>query len=249
MKYELALLTFISQDLHEYCENFFKFYTGYHRIKNEDIYVLKENSEKSLDYCLDKYKPVILDQQHKYTPHSNKRMMKYVEIEQVKLLKMYKNVLFVELDEMFLPEPTMYSNILEYIEKRDFPEFVAPNGYEILSDFQPKINWSLPLLNQRIKMARLCGMDKPVLTKIPLHYTFGPHQVSKYSAFSCGSNTRYFRSDLFNIHLKCIDPTLYTNKTFKQDISKYSMETYIKKRCYRTQYKICDIPYSWKKIL
>ena len=59
------------------------------------------------------------------------------------------------------------------------------------------------------------GMDKPVLTSVPLRYTFGTHSAvalspsgaalpdpARHKAFSCHS--RHSDEQLFNLHLKCI---------------------------------------------
>ena len=58
------------------------------------------------------------------------------------------------------------------------------------------------------------GMDKPVLTTVPLRYTFGTHSAVALSpggpghkAFSCHS--MHSDEQLFNLHLKCIDLTAW----------------------------------------
>ena len=57
-------------------------------------------------------------------------------------------------------------------------------------------------------------MDKPVLTTVPLRYTFGTHSAVALSpggpghkAFSCYS--MHSDEQLFNLHLKCIDLTAW----------------------------------------
>ena len=87
-----------------------------------------------------------------------------------------------------LPDPARFANLPDYLSKRNralarrsasssgaprrsasssgasssFPAgpFVAPVGYEIMakSDTEASFNWSQPVLQQRTRWARLCGM-------------------------------------------------------------------------------------------
>ena len=132
-----------------------------------------------------------------------------------------------------------------YLEKQHFEEFIAPIGYEILPE-DNVVDWSRPILKQRVKMGRLCGMDKPTLTRIPLRYTFATHAVPKFSVFHCGANKKYSRFDLFNLHMKFVDLSVYSNMLLDTNRPGKNISQYITKRCIRKQLQTLNIPEKLK---
>lgn len=245
MRKKLSLLTYASKDVLQFCQTFFKFYILYHSIPTSDIYVIEHNALSHIRMCVRDYPVNIIKMTTNYTSYKVKPRVQKLQQLQHSLLKQYEHVLIADLDEWFLPDPTLYKNLYDYLEKNNFEEFVAPIGYEILPE-DNVINWNLPILQQRIKMGRLCGMDKPTLTRIPLKYTFATHAVSKFSAFHCGSNKKYSRFDLFNLHMKCVDLSVYNNMLLDTNRPGKNISQYITKRCIRKQLQTLNIPEKLK---
>ena len=160
-------------DLHK---TFFKFYILYHSIPPSDIYVLEHNALSHIRTCVRNYPVNVVQMTTNSTSYNVKPRVQKLQQLQHSLLKQYEHVLIADLDEWFLPDPILYKNLYDYLEKQHFEEFIAPIGYEILPE-DNVIDWSRPVLKQRVKMGRLCGMDKPTLTRIPLRYTFATHAV------------------------------------------------------------------------
>jgi|TARA_B110000196_G_C20957304_1_gene572224 hypothetical protein len=175
-KRQLALLTYVGKDIPDMCSLFFRFYTGYHQLARRDIFVVQMGS--SLDACLLRYRPTILRSDSSERPFLERTKLTWLQEGQHKLLQKYVYVLIADLDEFFLPDPARYANLPDYLSKREtilarhsaspsnasssFPAvpFVAPVGYEIMarSPSEESFNWSLPVLRQRTRWARLCGM-------------------------------------------------------------------------------------------
>lgn len=236
----LAVITYVSSDFLEVCYTFFSFYTSYHNIPANDIYVIRFLNNR-VDKCLDQYNPTIIDTANKFDDRFKTSLLMTL---QRKLLATYKFVLISDLDERFLPTPTMYRNIYEFLthkQKTTTQPFIAAFGWEVLPASNP-INWSRPLLMQRQQMARLCGMDKPVLSRVPLKYTFSTHSVVGFNAFSCGDRL-HSDINLYNIHLKCIDLYLWKHKgVLDTDRKGDNITFYITQRCLRKQNYIKKIP-------
>ena len=241
MKRQLAIVSYASRDVLEFCHSFFKFYILYHTIPSRDIYVIEHNPLSHIQTCIQQYSVNVIPMTTKSTSYNVKPRVRKLQEVQHQLLQKYEYVLIADLDEWFLPDPTMYKNLYNYLERRHFDEFIAPIGYEILPQ-NNLINWNLPILQQRQQMGRLCGMDKPTLTRIPLTYTFATHAVSKFSAFHCGANKKYSRSDLFNLHLKCIDLSVYNDTMLDTNRPGKNISSYITKRCVRRQLQTLSIP-------
>lgn len=244
MVMSLALISYASSDLQVFCETFFQFYMTYHRIQAKDIYVIVQSTRNDVMRCVNKYEPNIIGYDEK--KFDDRKKTKRYEKMQHHLLKRYRTVLISDLDERFLPNPLKYMNIHEFI-KADTRDFIAPTGWEVLPSNQ-SINWNLRLLDQAQNMARLCGMDKPVLSHVPLQYTFSTHAVKQnFSAYSCGLNNRHSSIELLNIHIKCIDTDIWTKHNLLDTDRKASNTSeYIRKRCFRKQWKVIDIPPNLK---
>lgn len=254
----VALLTYVGKDMPEMCTLFFRFYTGYHGLIRRDIFVVQSGS--SLDSCLRQHRPTILRSDSSEQPFRERRKLAWLQESQHSLLQKYQYVLIADLDEFFLPDPARYTNLPDYLSRRfnsAASPFVAPLGYEIMpmSRTEESLNWSRPVLRQRTRWARLCGMDKPVLTTVPLRYTFGTHSAvalspsgavevesARHKAFACRS--RHSDEQLFNLHLKCIDLTAWTEELMDTDrrpkgaaANGSKVSAYAQTRCYRPQPK------------
>ena len=172
----VALLTYVGKDIPEMCSLFFRFYTGYHRMVRRDIFVVQLGS--SLGACLLRHGPTILRSHSSEQPFRERTKLTWLQESQHALLQNYVYVLIADLDEFFLPDPARYANLPDYLSRREkilarhsassseasssFPAgpFVAPVGYEIMarSPSEERFNWSRPVLRQRTRWARLCGI-------------------------------------------------------------------------------------------
>lgn len=161
--------------------------------------------------------------------------------EQFPVRSFFWCVLIADLDEMFLPNPVRFRDLFEYVSKSN-EYLIALVAYEIMPE-STLINWSQPILTQRSKYARLCGLDKPVLTRIPWQYTFGTHVTSQHSAFTCG-NSKHSDQNLYNIHLKCADVSIWNENMRDSGRSLNNISEYIRLRCYRKQLAVYDIPFE-----
>ena len=176
----VALLTYVGKDIPNMCSLFFSFYTGYHQLDTSDIFVvqLPHYPVGSLDNCLQRHRPNILRSGSNDQPYRERTKVTRLQETQHELLQRYMYVLIADLDEFFLPDPARFANLPDYLSKRNralarrsasssgasfsFPAgpFVAPVGYEIMaqSHTEASFNWSQPVLQQRTRWARLCGM-------------------------------------------------------------------------------------------
>ena len=174
----VALLTYVGKDIPNMCSLFFSFYTGYHQLATRDIFVVQSHHYPvgSLDDCLQRHRPTILRSVSNDQPFRERTKVTRLQETQHELLQRYIYVLIADLDEFFLPDPAQFANLPDYLSKRNralarrststrsfsFPAgpFVAPVGYEIMpqSRTEASFNWSRPVLQQRTRWARLCGM-------------------------------------------------------------------------------------------
>ena len=253
----LAVITYAGTDLLQQCRLFFKFYTEYHRLSPKDIYVLR--ARPSIDECLHTYQPNIsslVEPNARAHSFSEEFKANWLQQTQHELLRWYKYVLIADLDEFFLPDPSKHADLLAYTHAINLSHspFVAAIGYELMPIPDNRLDWSRPVLQQRTKWATLCGMNKPVLTTIPLHYLHGTHSTRDPHFYDyCGrasnrgrSTDRRIDKSLFNIHLKCIDIDAWTDEHFDTDRIKHgnNMSAYMHKRCVRRQSgAILDVPH------
>jgi hypothetical protein len=96
---------------------------------------------------------------------------------QHELLRRYDAVLATDVDEIVAPDPE-WGTLGEYIERFD-EEFVTCIGYEVLHmrDAEPAFDPRRPVLDQRSHWYRNPGYDKPLLSRVPLRWGPGFHQL------------------------------------------------------------------------
>ena len=120
----------------------------------------------------------------------------------------------VELDEIVTPLIEKYpGGLLEYIRLNQHRRTIAPTAYEVQEawSFERPFDWeAAPLLRQRSAMVLNCGLRKPILSRVPTHFTFAMHNMADPTYFACdpakwGSNVDCLDTDLWLIHLKCAD--------------------------------------------
>ena len=176
-----------------------------------DIWILDHNSTDGSTNQMNfpkgiKYKALHGDAH--FMPHHF--LNRQVEFHQQRLLRAgYPCVLFTEIDELIIPDPSKYpkglGEFLTYYAESG-PNSVRATGYEILhktenlvGEKETKLDWSLPLLQQRHFSARSKPHDKPLLTKVPLNYVPGFHDVTSFAA------ANFTDPDLILAHMHSID--------------------------------------------
>ena len=122
----------------------------------------------------------------RFSPHHF--LNRQVELHQQRLFRAgYRCVLFTEVDEFIAPNPSPYpGGLREYMEiflrrnstaRRVTAYHISENNDTTLGPVESALNWSMPLLSQRMVWHRDAAFDKPLLTKIPLQYRPGFHKV------------------------------------------------------------------------
>lgn len=127
----------------------------------------------------------------------------------------YTHTLVVDMDEFVLVHPSAYSSLHDYLRRNPQRRTAAPaNAFEVqemLPD-ESALNWSaVPLLRgQRRMMVAMCGMRKPILSRVPTYFTFSTHNMRYPLYFACqptkwGSTANCLEPALWLVHIKCVD--------------------------------------------
>lgn len=165
---------------------------------------------------------------HKMPVRFRSRTIKFL---QEKLLRNgYNCVLFSDVDELFVPDPLFYPGglqeyLLKFVED-DKRIIVAGTAWEIAhisygngteGTTEPPLNWDKSILAQRHYVFPDVQYNKPLLSKIPLSYTPGFHELD--------SNFRTYRPPwlvdpkLIMFHLRSLDYTF----CMEREIQKHNM--------------------------
>lgn len=113
------------------------------------------------------------------SPMDDRRRAAFISEFCSSLLRWYDAVIYVDVDEILIPDPAKYGSLIEIAEKTSSPALcsIGLNIYH-LPDEQPPIDWSLPILAQRRYAAFRFAMCKPLLIKSPTIWTPGFHSSS-----------------------------------------------------------------------
>jgi hypothetical protein len=127
-----------------------------------------------------------------------------VDKYQRELLKSNKWVLYTNCDEIIATKPSVYKNLkyLMYICKQ---EWVACEGYEIVqTEGDAPLDYSKPIMPQRKHWIKNFNMNKIVLSRIPLEWNEGQHQIT---GIVNEDSKSIADTGLYLIHLKHADLT------------------------------------------
>ena len=146
-----------------------------------------------------------------------------VERFQAFLLQSYDLVLFCEVDEIVAPDPGRWpAGLAEFLRRRGVPEagFVRCLGYEIVHqrrEGEPRLDWQLPVLEQRRYRRRSDRYSKPLLAGRPLEWEIGFHRFrSPESALPSPD------PDLLLLHLHRVDFQTCRAKTLENAARQWS---------------------------
>lgn len=215
----LAVLTYVSRDAPEFCDAFMHYYIDAQRIAASDIHVIDAGSQPDQQPC---YRRAGL-------PTANVRVRKpdsdvYSDEHRLSTLMElqkelldgndYTHTLVVDLDEIVMPNADKYDGLIDYLSRNRGRGVVAPQGYEV--QFAPSLGESAldwgrrPLLEQRGAMVKVCGMDKPILARVPTTFTFSTHFIAAPPFRACFDEREgCVDPDLLLIHTKCIDENVW----------------------------------------
>jgi hypothetical protein len=94
------------------------------------------------------------------------------------LLKYYEYVLFAESDEFVLADPSKYPSLVAYVDAKAEDTICALGWQPIQLRTEEAMDWAaVPLLMQRSQWIPDRLHSKPLLTRVPLNYSFGFHRV------------------------------------------------------------------------
>lgn len=202
----LAVLTFASRDLVAQCHLFMRFYIHVERIPIADIHVLMNEASDEIRGCFGEYplprKNIIDLTQPGVQRARNATGARYREQHRSRALMQkqrellnggYSHTLLADLDEFVMAAPDKYSSLYDYLQQNPHRRTAAPrHAYEVqvVEAEEPPLNWTAaPLLRgQRSVMVPVCGMRKPILSRVPSHFTFSTHNMKMPLFFACSPN-------------------------------------------------------------
>lgn len=158
-------------------------------IPPQDIWILDHRSQDNSTNANTLPKGVhikVLYGEDAFSPHYF--IARQIELHQQQLLRVgYKCVLFTEIDEIVAPDPAVYrGGLREYLHifLNSSRVSIRTFGYELLhktkanngSKIESPMDWSKDVLSQRHFWVPNSGYNKPILSKVPIHYSPGFHQ-------------------------------------------------------------------------
>ena len=178
------------------------YYSRY--FKPDDIYVLTHNS--SDEHMSRSRKEYVFHEEERnygelFNPSNQRQIVK--EFQQ-KLLGLYDYVLYTDIDEIVVADPDLYTGLNEFIELAD-KDYYYCKGYEVIHnrELEEDMNLSQGLLAQRKWWAFNVAVSKPLLSRVPLDWINGFHQLEEHT--SKESVLRHIDPRLYLLHLKRMD--------------------------------------------
>ena len=178
------------------------YYSRY--FKGEDIYVLTHNSqEEHMRESREKFKFNELERNYREI-FDTSQQLHIVKEFQKELLSKYDYVLYTDVDEIVVPDPDLYIGLDSFIDQCT-DDYVYCKGYEIVHnrELESDLDISQPLLQQRKYWAFNITTSKPLLSKVPLSWINGFHQLTEHT----NDDVVKAKIDprLYLLHLKRID--------------------------------------------
>lgn len=144
-----------------------------------DLYVLDHNStDGSTTGISDVCSPM---QVHRDRSFDHTWLSTTVSAFQRFLLQSYERVLFVEVDEIVIPDPAFYADLRDYIARCRVP-VARCTGFEVVhyKDEEPPIRLDEPLLAQRRYWHASALYSKPLLAAEPTTWVRGFHEATSH---------------------------------------------------------------------
>jgi len=112
---------------------------------------------------------------HREAAFDHRWLRTVVEDFQAFLLRSYETVLFTEVDEFVVADPSRHSGLDAYIDALDGPAARCSGFNVVHQEDEPAIRWDAPLLAQRRCWHASLGYSKRLLSRIPLQWSQGFH--------------------------------------------------------------------------
>lgn len=162
-----------------------------------NLYVLDHDSTDGCTSAIaDRCTPI---QVHRDRSFDHTWLSQTVSAFQRFLLQSYERVLFVEVDEVVVPEPAFYSDLADYIARCRVP-LARCTGFEVVHyrDEEPAIRLDAPLLAQRHYWHASELYSKPLLASEPVTWVRGFHEATSHPGVAPDPH-------LFLVHLHRLD--------------------------------------------
>lgn len=197
MKSDFGIFTIVQNEKY-FLPKLIKYYTQY--VNPIDFYVL---DHESTDGSTDDLDVNVVSVKHEKS-FDHQWLVNTVEDFQKKLLTKYKIVIFIEADDFLY---TLKGDFLSQMwDNLKWNDYVVNIGYNIVHDYdgeEKDDNLNLENLDHTLRYrkfwSRKVNHDKGLITKVPLTYSHGFHDVHSPNA----SGVR--DSDLFLAHLHTVD--------------------------------------------
>lgn len=169
---------------------FLPIWLRYYRRFFKDIYIINHDTT---DGSFDSLEEIHIMDVHLDSVHNNEFMAAVIHGGQEALLKEYDIVVYADVDELIIPDPLFWKDLSDYLDNFQ-GDVVACNSRSVVQQrHEPAIDFTKPLLSQRSVWIGEKLYNKPLISRIPTHWTTGQHS----------------RSDGQGHHLETnIDPTL-----------------------------------------
>ncbi len=135
---------------------------------------------------------------HRQAAFDHRWLRSVVEDFQRFLLRSYDTVLFTEVDEFVVADPSRYGGLDDYIDALDGPAARCSGFNVVHQQDEPPLRFDQPLLAQRRCWHASLEYSKRLLTRTPLQWSQGFHR--EYSAPDAPPD-----SDLLLVHLHRVD--------------------------------------------
>lgn len=169
----------------------------------DDVFIICNGTE-------DGYIPLLEERKAKYK-FTYKRLESFlgdpgtalsvVKENQLNLLKDHDWVLYCNCDEIIATNPKKFKDLKELMETCD-KDWVACVGYDVVEWNEPAIDYSKPFFAQRKYWVKDHNYNKILLSKVPLAWNEGQHQIDGIS----GEDSKSIKgTGLYLVHLKHAD--------------------------------------------
>jgi len=189
----LAALTIV-QDEQEFLPHWLRYYGR--QVGAEHCYVLdhetKDGSTDGVPNCIHVEHPDHMSFDHAWLEATVAEKVREV-------LASYDAVVVTEVDEFLLPNPAQWPTLGVYAEAHPDPVRRATGLDVVHVAAQPSLRWETPWLAQRRFWTRARMWDKTLLTRVPLRWTVGFHEVVS------GADVVAPDPDLWLVHCHRID--------------------------------------------
>lgn len=163
----------------------------------EDIYVLDhDTNDGSIEECQRHYSFNVIHLHWEYYDDIWKTKMACSK--QTELLCSYEYVLYTDADEIVIPDPKKYNDLKDYISKLN-EDCILCAAYSLIHirKEEPPIDLNKSISEQRKYWYQDHEYDKPLLSRIPLEWKYGFHEISNHH---CRRD-----EDLWLLHLHKMD--------------------------------------------